>query len=98
MNTQPRCSFCGTAGPTIDGRGAACGHLDDVALEGTFRCVSPEDVAEGQRLDAARRWQVVCEDGQVRHHDTFATLEEASSFAWFGHICTARHEYVEVYP
>lgn len=34
---------------------------------------------------------VVCEDGWVRHQAPFASSSEASTFAWWGHACTADH-------
>jgi hypothetical protein len=34
---------------------------------------------------------VRCEDHQVRHPGTFATRQEAKTFAEWGHCCTARH-------
>lgn len=36
-------------------------------------------------------FRVTCEDGQSRHDAPFATRQEADQFAWWGHVCTAKH-------
>jgi hypothetical protein len=41
------------------------------------------------------RFEVVCQDGQVRHAP-FTTRREADAWAWWGHICAAKHEVNEV--
>jgi hypothetical protein len=38
-------------------------------------------------------WQVVCEDGQVRHVSPFDTWAEASNWAHWQHGCLAVHTY-----
>jgi hypothetical protein len=40
--------------------------------------------------------QVLCQDGQQRHADLFDTKAEASHWAYWGHVCAAHHDYVEV--
>lgn len=41
-------------------------------------------------------WLVKCDDGEVRHRRPFRTMTEAETFAWFGHVCLAKHTYEEV--
>lgn len=55
-------------------------------------CAGGEDVAEPRPV---QRWRVVCEDGEVRHEGTFASMAEADRWAMWGHACTNRHD-VEV--
>lgn len=36
--------------------------------------------------------EVVCDDGEVRHRP-FDTERDAVNWAWWGHVCLARHTY-----
>ena len=38
-------------------------------------------------------WEIVCQDGQVRHDRPFANKREAEYWAHWGHCCLADHTY-----
>ena len=40
----------------------------------------------------AEQYEVVCEDGHIRHRDPFDWISDAQHFAEWGHCCTRNHE------
>lgn len=62
-------------------------HEAHMALNGECPWdAKPEPEPEG--------FKVVCEDGRVRHAETFATRAEAVRWAEWGHACTSHHRVV----